>query len=135
MKIYKEEKKYLLDILNRTMLYTGELDELCRNLRERIEVGDACDDNYEQFDRIYMGRIFSIKTSFGIKSGIRLVEPENANMEFNRLSVLSSLGSQLYGRKEGEVIKMKNGDILEFVEIIYVSKTKDIEDKLKFSNP
>ncbi|WP_169736032.1 GreA/GreB family elongation factor [Crocinitomix catalasitica] len=51
---------------------------------------------------IQFNSIVSIKTSFGIKRGLKIVLPEEADISKNKLSVLSPAGAAIFGKKEGD---------------------------------
>ncbi len=54
---------------------------------------------------IRINSVVDIKTSFGRKMGLRIVEPDEGDMKRNKLSVLSPIGAAILGFSEGDKVE------------------------------
>ncbi|NVK66277.1 MAG: GreA/GreB family elongation factor [Flavobacteriales bacterium] len=125
IKLRKEQRDYLMEKLSSE----PHLDEtttmsyaiLRETLQHGILVGD--DDSLDKI--VEINSIVAVKTSFGFKFGLRIVLPEEADLQFNRMSVLSSLGCALYGRKEGDKVRWYFEGKEETAEIIRVIQPRE----------
>ena len=69
---------------------------------------------------VRLNSIVSVETSFGRKDGMKLVLPSESNLQKKKLSVMSSMGSALFGYSEGSKVKwnLPNGE--ETITIVRV---------------
>lgn len=109
--ISKEDYDALIKILDRASFVDPVqkdcLNKLLRELeRASIVASEAVPDNIVRF-----GSTVDIKTPFGVKDGLTLVAPEEADFNRKKISVISPLGSALLGYPEGEVVQwpLRNG--------------------------
>ncbi|MFD1551702.1 hypothetical protein DNU06_02630 [Putridiphycobacter roseus] len=122
VKLRKEQRNYLLDRVVLEKPVDKDKKKSILLLKEKLEKaalfeGTELTDNYVQ-----LNSIVTIKTSFGFKYGLQIVLPEEADIQSNKLSVFSSVGSAIYGNKEGDTVGWFFLNALEYVEIIKVSK-------------
>jgi regulator of nucleoside diphosphate kinase len=54
---------------------------------------------------VRLNSIVSVKTSFGRKDGLKLVMPAESNLQKRKLSIMSSLGSAIFGYREGDKVQ------------------------------
>ena len=74
---------------------------------------------------IQFNSIVSIKTSFGIKRGLKIVLPEEADISKNKLSVLSPAGAAIFGKKEGDRSLWYFNSTSEELEIVRVDNDSE----------
>jgi regulator of nucleoside diphosphate kinase len=67
---------------------------------------------------VRLNSIVSVQTSFGRKDGLKIVLPPESNLQKKKLSVMSSMGSALYGYREGSKVlwNLPNGEELIVIE-------------------
>ena len=120
IKLRKQQRDYLMEKLSAE----PQLDETTSMsyaiLQETLNRGRIVgeDDNLDK--TVEINSIVAVKTSFGFKFGLHIVLPEEADLQFNRMSVLSSLGCALYGRKEGDKVRWYFEGKEETAEIVRV---------------
>jgi len=128
----RKQRDYLLEMLSTQ----PQLDETSTKsyalLRESLEQAKIVEDDAVLEKVIELNSIVAVKTSFGFKFGLRIVPPEEADLQFNRMSVLSSLGCAIFGRKEGEKVRWYFEGEEEIAEIVRVIQPR--EDTLLFTN-
>lgn len=125
IKLRKHQRDYLIKKLSSE----PQLDETTSMsyaiLRETLRQGKVVEDD-DTLDKIVeLNSIVAVKTSFGFKFGLRIVPPEEADLQFNRMSVLSSLGCALYGRKEGDKVRWYFEGKEETAEIVRVIQPRE----------
>ncbi|MBK7128251.1 MAG: GreA/GreB family elongation factor [Crocinitomicaceae bacterium] len=74
---------------------------------------------------VRLNSIVSVQTSFGRKDGLKIVLPQESNLQKKKLSVMSSMGTALYGYAEGSKVlwNLPNGE--EFIVIERVINDKE----------
>lgn len=67
---------------------------------------------------VRLNSIVSVQTSFGRKDGLKIVLPQESNLQKKKLSVMSSMGTALYGYAEGSKVlwNLPNGEELIVIE-------------------
>lgn len=90
------------------------------SLKERLEKSSVFFEDDLPTETISLGKAVSFKTSFGLKSKIRLVLPHETNPDLNKFSILSTLGCTIFGYSKGDKILWKSDGSLEEIEIIEV---------------
>ena len=67
---------------------------------------------------VRLNSIVSVQTSYGRKEGLKIVMPQENNLQEKKLSVMSSLGTALYGYSEGSEVlwNLPNGEELIKIE-------------------
>ncbi len=120
IRIRKQQRDYLLEKLSSEPHLDKTTSLSYGILRETLEKGEVigADENLEKI--VELNSVVAVKTSFGFKFGLRIVPPEEADLQFNRMSVLSSLGCALYGRKEGDRVRWYYEGTEEIAEIVRV---------------
>ncbi|MEZ4924310.1 MAG: GreA/GreB family elongation factor [Crocinitomicaceae bacterium] len=124
--IEKIERDYLLKMV---CAATPQDDNDIRTkllLKQKLGSCLTCTKDQLPDNIVLLGRIFSIKTSFGRKFNLKLVLPGEADIKENKISIFSALGSCVYGQKTGDLIKWRVDDMVEEVEIINVQKSNRI---------
>lgn len=89
-------------------------------LKEKLAKGQLYEDDDLLHNYVELNSLVTVKTSFGYKYGLKIVMPEESNIQMNKLSVLSALGCALLGHKEGDKVKWYFQGEAEFAEIIRV---------------
>lgn len=89
-------------------------------LKEKLEKSKVCKDHELPEKTISLGKSVSFKTSFGLKTKIKLVLPHETNPNLNKFSILSTLGCTIFGYSEGDKIIWKSDGIYEEIEITEV---------------
>ncbi len=101
-------------------------------LKQKLSKGMVCEGECIMDGYVELNSIVSIRTSFGYKYGLKLVLPHEADIQANKLSILSSLGCAIFGRKEGEKVKWYFQGEAENAEIIKVqSPTENPHSTMK----
>jgi transcription elongation GreA/GreB family factor len=119
IEINEEERSIIFDLILPLNPKGKDLIDLYSEFM--IKLNDAKVNYHEVPEKVIsLGKTISIKTSFGSKSGLSIVLPKHANVEENKYSVFSILGSTLFGHKEGDVVKWKSHSFIEEIEILSV---------------
>lgn len=93
-------------------------------LKKTLANGHLVDDDDDLDRYVEIDSMVTIKTSFGFKFGLRIVRPEEGNIQCNKLSVLSPLGCALFGHKEGEKVKWYFQGDEEYAELVRVTRPR-----------
>ncbi|ELR70233.1 transcription elongation factor [Fulvivirga imtechensis AK7] len=103
--VEKNEYDWLLGMLENRR-YTDPLNQSCLEALHK-ELKSAV--VKEEFDMPrYVVRINSmvdVLTPYGIKKNIQIVVPAERNMEQDKISILSPMGSALFGYKKGDEVR------------------------------
>lgn len=124
IRLRKKQRDYLLEIVQSSVQIDETTSWSYSTLRNTLENGVLVDDNDELDKVVEINSTVAVKTSFGFRFGLKLVLPEEGDMQFNKLSVLSSLGCALYGHKEGDKVKWYFEGEEEYAEIIRVTRPR-----------
>jgi len=73
----------------------------------------------EKNDQVQIGSIVSLESSDG-KDKFQVVEPEEADISARKISLKSSLGEALLGKKKGDLVKFNTPDGLKEYKIFAV---------------
>ncbi|HRP54073.1 MAG TPA: GreA/GreB family elongation factor [Fluviicola sp.] len=116
-----------LAIVNELIRPIKESNNLMNNcitkLKTELKNAKVVDDETDiPLDVIRLESIVDVKTTFGIMK-IQLVLPENSNSEQKRISILTPMGSALFGYAESDKIAWEFPNGVQEVEIIKVSQS------------
>lgn len=77
---------------------------------------------------VRLGSVIDISSPMGVKDGLELVTPEDADFNRKKISVISPLGSALLGYAEGDVVNwpLRNG--MQAITISKVSNSENVID-------
>lgn len=77
-------------------------DEWCLKLHSELKNAIIKDEDEMPDDVIRLNSIVDVETPFGVKQGLVVVKPMDRNIELNKISFLSPMGSALlgYARKD-----------------------------------
>lgn len=125
VKLRENQRNYLLKriMIEKPVEDVKIQSRLC--LQEKLRLGESVEQDELLKDYVELNSIVSLRTSFGFKHGLKLVLPEEADIQNNKLSIFSSLGSALFGNKVGDIVKWFFLNETEFAEIIKVSKSSN----------
>ncbi|MEQ9188145.1 MAG: GreA/GreB family elongation factor, partial [Cryomorphaceae bacterium] len=109
--ISQKDYKILIKILDRAS-FVDPVQKACLNRllleleRATIVADDQLPDNVVRF-----GSTIDIEIPMGVKDGLTIVLPEEADFNRKKISVISPLGSAILGYQEGDVIHwpLRNG--------------------------
>lgn len=110
--VVKDEYPVIKNLLERY----GTADLLEKQSRQRLYAELKKADLKSEDDMpktiVRLNSIVSIKTSFGTKDGLQLVLPGDGDLGKKKLSVLSSMGTAIYGYPEGKKVmwNLPNGE-------------------------
>lgn len=124
IKIEREERQLLLDLLEQQSPTKNVMILSHLQLKDKLEKGFIYQSGELGRKVVRLNKIISIKTSFGAKSGLQLVLPEDADIESNKFSIFSPLGCAIYGNAEGDVVEWYFENSIEALEIVQVTSNK-----------
>ena len=119
IEINEEERSIIFDLILPLNPKNKELVDLYSEFMFKLKNATVTYDGVSE-KVISLGKTFSIKTDFGSKSGISIVLPEHANVEQNKYSIFSVLGSTLFGHQEGDIVKWEAESFIEYIEVTAV---------------
>lgn len=125
IKLKQSQRDYLLSRVAEEVPLEDDKIRGVNLLKVKLAQGMLCSNDDLPENYVELNSIVSLKTSFGLKYGLQLVLPENADIQLNKLSIFSSLGCAVYGNKEGDKVKWFFQGEPEFAEIIKVIKSSE----------
>lgn len=89
-----------------------------QKLERELEYAEFKSGNEMPSEVVRLNSIVSVQTSYGRKEGLKIVMPQENNLQEKKLSVMSSLGAALYGYSEGSEVlwNLPNGEELIKIE-------------------
>jgi regulator of nucleoside diphosphate kinase len=89
-----------------------------QKLYRELQLAELKSTNEMPSEVIRLNSIVSVQTSFGRKDGLKIVLPQESNLQKKKLSVMSSMGAALYGYSEGSKVlwNLPNGEELIVIE-------------------
>ncbi|SFT48304.1 Transcription elongation factor, GreA/GreB, C-term [Lishizhenia tianjinensis] len=115
VKVKEVERDKILKLFENKTLNSFHL-----TLKEKLENSKICKDDELPAKTISLGKLVSFKTSFGLKTKIKLVLPQDTDPNLNKFSILSTLGCTIFGYSEGDKVIWKSEGIYEEIEITEV---------------
>lgn len=104
--IISKEEFELIDGLVQRQVASNSLspDEWCLKLHSELKNAIIKEEDEMPDDVIRLNSIVDVETPFGVKQGLIVVKPVDRNIEHNKISFLSPMGSALLGyAKKDEV--------------------------------
>lgn len=105
--IILEENEYVLiqGLLNRYLKSDVCLNEdWCTNLNQELSEAIVKKDSEMPNDIVRINSIIDVETDFGVKNEIVLVKPAERDINDNKVSILSPMGSALIGYAQGDEV-------------------------------
>ncbi|UII35018.1 GreA/GreB family elongation factor [Fulvivirga ulvae] len=105
--IILEENEYILitGLLNRYLTSEACLNEdWCLNLNQELSEAVVKSNSEMPGDVVRMNSVIDVETDFGVKNDIILVKPAERDINDNKVSVLSPMGSALIGYAQGDQV-------------------------------
>ncbi|MBK9590537.1 MAG: GreA/GreB family elongation factor [Crocinitomicaceae bacterium] len=89
-----------------------------QKLYRELQLAELKSTNEMPSEVVRLNSIVSVQTSFGRKDGLKIVLPQESNLQKKKLSVMSSMGTALYGYSEGSKVlwNLPNGEELIVIE-------------------
>ena len=89
-----------------------------QKLYRELQLAELKSTNEMPSEVVRLNSIVSVQTSFGRKDGLKIVLPQESNLQKKKLSVMSSMGAALYGYSEGSKVlwNLPNGEELIVIE-------------------
>lgn len=89
-----------------------------QKLSRELELAEVKSNLEMPSEVVRLNSIVSVQTSFGRKDGLKIVLPQESNLQKKKLSVMSSMGTALYGYSEGNKVlwNLPNGEELIVIE-------------------
>lgn len=125
VRLRKAQRDYILKIISSESPREDFRIQDFLVLKKKITLGLICEGECNMSGFVELNSIVSVLTSFGYKNGLKLVLPEEANIRSNKLSIFSSLGCAIFGRKVGDRVTWFFQGKKEYVEIIEVHNTSN----------
>lgn len=105
--IILEENEYVLiqGLISRYL--TSEVclnEDWCINLNQELTEAIVKHDSEMPDDVVRLNSIIDVETDFGVKNEIMLVKPAERDINDNKVSILSPMGSALIGYAQGDEV-------------------------------
>lgn len=109
--ISQKDYNILIKTLDRASFVDPVQKECLSKLLFELERATIVSDDAVPANIVRLGSVVDIKTPIGMKDGLTLVLPEEADFNRKLISVISPLGSALLGYEEGDVVQwpLRNG--------------------------
>lgn len=109
--ISQKDYNILIKTLDRASFVDPVQKECLSKLLFELERATIVSDGEVPANIVRLGSVVDIKTPIGIKDGLTLVLPEEADFNRKLISVISPLGSAVLGYEEGDVVQwpLRNG--------------------------
>lgn len=107
----------ILELIDKSFTIDPLVKKSHKQLYNHLKSAQIMPDNELPKNVIRLNSIVDVQTSFGRKSGLRIVEPEDGDMKHNKLSVLSPIGAAILGFKEGDTTEWLCHNTIEYLTI------------------
>lgn len=101
----KNEYHWLIGLIENQQ-YTDPLNQSCLDiLYKELKLADIREESEMPDDIVRLNSMVSVHTPYGPKKGLQVVKPSERNVEQDKISVLSPMGSALIGYGIGDEVK------------------------------
>ncbi|HNP18800.1 MAG TPA: GreA/GreB family elongation factor [Fulvivirga sp.] len=106
-KIILERREFeMLDELLRNSSYTDAINQKCVDtLKNEIKFATIVEDDEMPDHIVRINSMVDVETPYGVKHDLQIVVPAERNVEQDKISVLSPMGSALVGYGAGDTVK------------------------------
>ena len=102
LKITRENKKLIINLIENSFTIDPIEKRAHQLLLHELEHAELLFAAEIPPKTVQFNSMVSIKTTFGIKRGLKIVMPDEADISKNKLSVLSPAGAAIFGKHEGD---------------------------------
>lgn len=103
--VEKNEYQWLLNVLENRR-YTDPLNQSCLETLHKELKSAVIKEEYDMPGHVVrINSMVDVLTPYGIKNNIQIVVPAERNMEQDKISILSPMGSALFGYKKGDEVR------------------------------
>ncbi|MBV6640524.1 MAG: GreA/GreB family elongation factor [Cyclobacteriaceae bacterium] len=103
--VEKSEYNWILALIEKSQ-YTDPVSQRCLDyLQKELKLATIKDEADMPDDIVRLNSMVSVETPYGPKTGLQLVAPAERNIAEDKISILSPMGSALFGYAKGDKIK------------------------------